>query len=33
LGLSGNVPNALSTGAPFAISGSNMVVIPMGGPQ
>jgi hypothetical protein len=32
-GLSGNVPNALSTGAPFAISGSNMVVIPIGGPQ
>jgi hypothetical protein len=25
----GSVPNALSTGAPFAISGSNMVVVPM----
>jgi hypothetical protein len=33
LGLSGDVPNALSTGAPFAISGSNMVVVPIGGPQ
>ncbi len=31
--LPGNVPNALSTGAPFAISGSNMVVVPIGGPQ
>jgi hypothetical protein len=29
LGLTGGVPNALSTGAPFAISGSNMVVVPM----
>jgi hypothetical protein len=27
----GAVPNALSTGAPFAISGSNMVVVPIGG--
>jgi hypothetical protein len=27
--LTGQVPNALSTGAPFAISGSNMVVVPM----
>ena len=26
---SGGVPNALSTGAPFAISGSNMLVVPM----
>jgi hypothetical protein len=33
LGFSGDVPNALSTGAPFAISGSNMVVVPIGGPQ
>jgi hypothetical protein len=33
LSLSGDVPNALSTGAPFAISGSNMVVVPVGGPQ
>jgi len=32
-GFPGTVPNALSTGAPFAISGSNMVVIPIGGPQ
>ena len=31
--LPGEVPNALSTGAPFAISGSNMVVVPIGGPQ
>jgi hypothetical protein len=30
--LPGGVPNALSTGAPFAISGSNMVVVPIGGP-
>ncbi len=30
--LTGSVPNALSTGAPFAISGSNMVVVPIGGP-
>ncbi len=29
MGLPGSVPNALSTGAPFAISGSNMVVVPM----
>jgi hypothetical protein len=28
----GDVPNALSTGAPFAVSGSNMVVVPIGGP-
>jgi hypothetical protein len=27
--LTGSVPNALSTGAPFAIAGSNMVVVPM----
>jgi hypothetical protein len=32
MGLPGDVPNALSTGAPFAISGSNMVVVPIGGP-
>ena len=32
-GFPGSVPNALSTGAPFAISGSNMVVVPIGGPQ
>jgi hypothetical protein len=25
----GSVPNSLSTGAPFAVSGSNMVVIPI----
>jgi hypothetical protein len=31
--LPGTVPNALSTGAPFPISGSNMVVVPIGGPQ
>jgi hypothetical protein len=31
--ITGAVPNALSTGAPFAISGSNMVVVPIGGPQ
>ncbi len=29
MGFPGSVPNALSTGAPFAISGSNMVVVPM----
>ena len=28
-GITGDVPNALSTGAPFVISGSNMVVVPM----
>jgi hypothetical protein len=28
-GLPGSVPNVLSTGAPFPISGSNMVVVPM----
>jgi hypothetical protein len=28
-GIPGAVPNVLSTGAPFAISGSNMVVVPM----
>jgi hypothetical protein len=33
LNITGTVPNALSTGAPFAISGSNMVVVPIGGPQ
>jgi hypothetical protein len=33
MGIPGGVPNALSTGAPFAISGSNMVVVPIGGPQ
>jgi hypothetical protein len=32
-GFPGAVPNALSTGAPFAISGSNMVLVPIGGPQ
>jgi hypothetical protein len=31
--ITGSVPNSLSTGAPFAISGSNMVVVPIGGPQ
>jgi hypothetical protein len=33
MNITGSVPNALSTGAPFAISGSNMVVVPIGGPQ
>ncbi len=28
-GIPGGVPNTLSTGAPFAISGSNMVVVPI----
>jgi hypothetical protein len=28
-GIPGSVPNVLSTGAPFAISGSNMVVVPI----
>jgi hypothetical protein len=29
--LPGGIPNVLSTGAPFAVSGSNMIVVPMGG--
>jgi hypothetical protein len=32
MNIPGDVPNALSTGAPFAVSGSNMVVVPIGGP-